>query len=49
VEEVNQPPKAEAGRNQKAPANTEVTPYGTKSKDEDGKHVSYKWEQTDGS
>jgi K319L-like, PKD domain/Bacterial Ig domain/Calcineurin-like phosphoesterase len=44
----NIPPKAEAGRNQKASANTEVTLDGTKSTDEDGKLVSYKWEQTDG-
>ncbi len=44
----NIPPKAEAGRNQKASANTEVTLDGTKSSDEDGKLVSYKWEQTDG-
>src|SRR4030095_7464181 len=44
----NIPPKAEAGRNQKAPANTEVTLDGSKSSDEDGKLVSYKWEQTDG-
>jgi len=43
----NIPPKAEAGRNQKASANTEVTLDGTKSSD-DGKLVSYKWEQTDG-
>ena len=41
-------PKAEAGRNQKASANTEVILDGTKSSDEDGKLVSYKWEQTDG-
>jgi hypothetical protein len=44
----NIPPKAEAGRNQKASANTEVTLDGSKSSDEDGKLVSYKWEQTDG-
>ena len=44
----NIPPKAEAGRNQKASANTEVTLDGTKSSDEDGNLVSYKWEQTDG-
>jgi len=48
VEEVNQPPKADAGDNQKVSANTEVTLDGSKSKDEDGKLVSYKWEQTDG-
>jgi hypothetical protein len=41
-------PKAEAGRNQKTSANTEVTLDGSKSSDEDGKLVSYKWEQTDG-
>jgi K319L-like, PKD domain/Bacterial Ig domain/Calcineurin-like phosphoesterase len=44
----NIPPKAEAGRNQKASANTEVTLDGSKSSDEDGKLASYKWEQTDG-
>jgi chitinase len=44
----NIPPKAEAGRNQKTSANTEVTLDGTKSSDDDGKLVSYKWEQTDG-
>ncbi len=44
----NIPPKADAGRNQKASANTEVTLDGSKSSDEDGKLVSYKWEQTDG-
>jgi hypothetical protein len=44
----NIPPKAEAGGNQKASANTEVTLDGSKSSDEDGKLASYKWEQTDG-
>jgi hypothetical protein len=44
----NIPPKAEAGKNQKASANTEVTFDGSQSSDEDGKLVSYKWEQTDG-
>jgi K319L-like, PKD domain len=41
-------PKAEAGRNQKTSANTEVTLDGSKSSDEDGKLISHKWEQTDG-
>jgi Concanavalin A-like lectin/glucanases superfamily/K319L-like, PKD domain/Bacterial Ig domain len=48
VEEPNQPPKADGGGDQKAAVNTEVKLDGGKSSDEDGKLVSYKWEQTDG-
>jgi Concanavalin A-like lectin/glucanases superfamily/K319L-like, PKD domain/Bacterial Ig domain len=48
VEEPNQPPKADAGEDQKSAVNTEVKLDGSKSSDEDGKLVSYKWEQTDG-
>jgi Concanavalin A-like lectin/glucanases superfamily/K319L-like, PKD domain/Bacterial Ig domain len=48
VEEPNQPPKADAGEDQKAAVNSEVKLDGGKSSDEDGKLVSYKWEQTDG-
>src|SRR5206468_11320370 len=44
----NQPPKADAGDDQKVQVNTEVKLDGSKSSDEDGKIVSYKWEQTDG-
>jgi hypothetical protein len=48
VAESNQPPKADAGDDQKVQVNTEVKLDGSKSTDEDGKIVSYKWEQTDG-
>ena len=48
VEEPNQPPKADAGEDQKSAVNTEVKLDGSKSSDEDGKLASYKWEQTDG-
>jgi len=48
VEEPNQPPKADAGEDQKSAVNTEVKLDGSKSTDEDGKLVSYNWEQTDG-
>jgi K319L-like, PKD domain len=41
-------PKADAGGNQKAEVNSEVKLDAGKSSDEDGKLVSYKWEQTDG-
>jgi len=41
-------PVANAEADQTASANTEVTLDGTKSNDEDGNLVSYKWEQTDG-
>jgi hypothetical protein len=44
----NNAPVANGGDDQIASANTEVTLDGTKSGDEDGKLVSYKWEQTDG-
>jgi hypothetical protein len=44
----NVPPKADAGDDQKAEVNTQVKLDGSKSSDEDGKIVSYKWEQTDG-
>jgi len=46
--EENIPPKAEAGDDQKVSANNEVTLDGSKSNDEDGELVSYKWEQTEG-
>ena len=48
VEEPNQPPKADAGEDQKSAVNSEVKLDGSKSSDEDGNLVSYKWEQTDG-
>jgi len=48
VEESNQTPKADAGDDQKVQVNTEVKLDGSKSSDEDGELVSYKWEQTDG-
>jgi hypothetical protein len=48
VQQPNQAPKADAGDNQKAEVNTEVKLDGSDSSDEDGKIVSYKWEQTDG-
>jgi hypothetical protein len=44
----NIPPKADAGDDQKAKVNTQVKLDGGKSSDDDGKIVSYKWEQTDG-
>jgi chitinase len=44
----NIPPKADAGDDQKAKVNTDVKLDGGKSSDDDGKIVSYKWEQTDG-
>jgi chitinase len=46
--EPNQNPKADAGDDQNAQVNTEVKLDGSKSSDEDGEIVSYKWEQTDG-
>src|SRR6188474_3111240 len=46
--QLNVPPKADAGDDQKAEVNTEVKLDGGKSSDEDGKIASYKWEQTDG-
>ncbi len=48
VQQPNQPPKADAGDDQKVEVNTEVKLDGTKSSDEDGKIAAYKWEQTDG-
>ena len=48
AEQPNMVPKADAGDDQKAEVNTEVKLDGGKSSDEDGKIVSYKWEQTDG-
>ena len=48
VEESNQTPKADAGDDQKVQVDTEVKLDGSKSSDEDGELVSYKWEQTDG-
>jgi hypothetical protein len=44
----NIPPKADAGGDQKAKVNTEVKLDGGKSIDDDGKIITYKWEQTDG-
>jgi hypothetical protein len=44
----NVPPKADAGEDQKVDVNKQVKLDGTKSSDEDGKIVEYKWEQTDG-
>src|SRR6185436_10137034 len=43
--QLNVPPKADAGDDQKAEVNTEVKLDGGKSSDEDGKIASYKWEQ----
>jgi hypothetical protein len=48
VEEPNQPPKADAGDDQYVKVNTQVKLDGGKSSDDDGKIISYKWEQTDG-
>ena len=48
AEQPNMVPKADAGDDQKVEVNTEVKLDGGKSSDEDGKIVSYKWEQTDG-
>ena len=48
-EAQNVSPKADAGNDQNAEVNTEVKLDGSKSSDEDGEIVSYKWEQTDGS
>jgi hypothetical protein len=44
----NVSPKADAGDNKEAEVNTEVKLDGSKSSDEDGEIVSYKWDQTDG-
>jgi len=46
--QANQPPKADAGDDQRAKVNDAVKLDGGKSSDADGKIVSYKWEQTDG-
>jgi len=48
LEQPNQPPKADAGKDLKADVNTKIKLDGGDSKDQDGKIVSYKWEQTDG-
>jgi hypothetical protein len=48
IQQQNQPPKADAGDDQKVEINTQVKLDGSKSSDEDGKIASYKWEQTDG-
>src|SRR4029079_11512139 len=48
AQQLNQPPKADAGEDQKVDVNTEAKLDGSKSSDEDGKIASYKWEQTDG-
>ena len=48
AEQPNMVPKADAGDDQKVEVNTEVKLDGGKSSDQDGKIVSYKWEQTDG-
>jgi K319L-like, PKD domain len=44
----NKAPVANSGDGQTVSANTEVTLDGSKSSDEDGRLVSYKWKQTDG-
>src|SRR4029078_10908376 len=48
IQQQNQPPKADAGDDQKVEVNTQVKLDGSKSSDDDGKIASYKWEQTDG-
>ncbi len=48
LEQPNQPPKADAGNDQKTEVNTEVKLDAADSSDQDGEIVSYKWEQTDG-
>ena len=48
VQQPNRAPKADAGDNQKAEVDTEVKLRGSDSSDEDGKIVSYKWDQSDG-
>jgi hypothetical protein len=48
IQQQNQPPKADAGDDQKVQVNTQVKLDGSKSSDDDGKIASYKWEQTDG-
>ena len=48
MEQPNQPPNANAGNDQNAEVNTEVNLDGSKSSDQDGEIVSYKWEQTGG-
>ena len=48
MEQPNQPPNANAGNDQNAEVNTEVNLDGSKSSDQDGEIVSYKWEQTAG-
>ncbi len=48
LQQPNQPPKADAGDNQKAEVNTKVKLDAADSSDQDGEIVSYKWEQTDG-
>jgi hypothetical protein len=48
VQQSNQPPKADAGDDQKVKVNSEAKLDGSQSSDQDGKIVSYKWEQTDG-
>ena len=48
LEQSNQAPIADAGKNLKAEVNTEVNLDAGDSKDQDGQIVAYKWEQTDG-
>ena len=48
LEQPNQSPKADAGKDLKADVNTQINLDGVDSKDQDGKIISYKWEQTDG-
>ena len=48
LEQPNQSPKADAGKDLKADVNTQIKLDGGDSKDQDGKIMSYKWEQTDG-
>ena len=48
LEQPNQAPKADAGKDQKAEVNTETKLDAGDSSDQDGQIVAYKWEQTDG-
>ena len=48
LEQPNQPPNANAGNDQNVEVNTQVNLDGSKSSDQDGEIVSYKWEQTGG-
>ena len=48
LEQPNQPPNANAGNDINVEINTKVNLDGSKSSDQDGEIVSYKWEQTGG-